>query len=115
MKEGNIILTPIPQADGKVKYHPAVILREFPSPYRDVLVCGISTQIHLYIENFDETIATSDDDFVKSGLLNQSLIRLGFLAVIPIRNIAGAIGEISTDRHKRLLIKLSEYLLKSIK
>lgn len=114
MKEGSIILTPIPQADGKVKYRPALILREFPSPYRDVLVCGISTQIHVCIENFDEIIATTDDDFVKSGLLNQSLIRLGFLAVIPLRNIAGAIGEISPDRHKRLLIKLSKYLLKSI-
>lgn len=115
MKERNVKLTPIPQSDGKIKYRPAIILREFPSPYRDVLVCGISTQIHLCIENFDEIIATTDDGFIKSGLLNQSLIRLGFLAVIPIRNIAGAIGEISPDRHKRLLIKLSEYLLKSIK
>lgn len=115
MKERDIILTPIPQFDGKIKYRPAIILREFPPHYRDVLVCGISTQIHMCTENFDEIIATTDDDFIKSGLLNQSLIRLGFLAVIPTRNIAGAIGEISPDRHKRLLTKLSEYLLKNIK
>jgi mRNA interferase MazF len=30
MKEGNIILTPIPQANGEIKNRPALILREMP-------------------------------------------------------------------------------------
>ncbi len=30
MNEGDVILTPIPQADGNVKNRPAVILREMP-------------------------------------------------------------------------------------
>ncbi len=42
MKEGDVILTPIPQADGVVKNRPAVVLREMP-PYKDFLVCGVST------------------------------------------------------------------------
>lgn len=45
MKEGNVVLTPVPQADGKIKNRPAIILREMPL-YRDFLVCGISTQLN---------------------------------------------------------------------
>ena len=44
MNEGEVILTPIPQADGQVKNRPAVVLRELP-PYRDLLICGVSTQV----------------------------------------------------------------------
>jgi hypothetical protein len=39
-----------------------------------------------------------------------SLIRLGFLAVLPASNFLGTIGSISGQRHQRLLSKLSEYL-----
>lgn len=55
MKEGDIVLTPIPQADGNVKNRPVLIFQEMPS-YRDVLVCGVSTQLHYYIQGFDEII-----------------------------------------------------------
>ncbi len=30
MKEGNIILTPIPQVNGEIKNRPALILKEMP-------------------------------------------------------------------------------------
>ena len=52
MKEGNIILTPIPQANGEIKNRPTLILREMPK-YQDFLICGISTQLKQYIPNFD--------------------------------------------------------------
>nr|VFK53666.1 MAG: PemK-like, MazF-like toxin of type II toxin-antitoxin system [Candidatus Kentron sp. TUN] len=55
MTEGDIVLTPFPQADGKVKNRPALILREFP-PYGDFLVCGISTQIRQAVPGFDDII-----------------------------------------------------------
>jgi mRNA interferase MazF len=110
MKEGDIILTPMPQADGKVKNRPAIFLREMP-PFRDALVCGISTQTHQLVANFDELITSHDNDFSTSGLLIDSLIRLGFLAVLPRRSIIGSIGSISTERHHRLLNRLSEYLV----
>ena len=45
MQEGDVVLTPVPQADGTVKNRPAIVLREMPV-YRDVLVCGVSTQLH---------------------------------------------------------------------
>ena len=111
MNEGDIILTPMPQANGKVKNRPAIYLREMP-PFRDALVCGVSTQISQLAPDFDELITRQDGDFSTSGLVTDSLIRLGFLAVLPHRNIIGSIGSISPERHQRLLRRLSEYLIK---
>jgi len=109
MTEGDIVLTPIQQADGRVKNRPVIVLREMPL-YRDLLVCGISMQLKQYIKDFDEIISPPDDDFQSSGLLSKSVIRLGFLAVLPRKSIAGSIGSISGKRHKRLLRNLSNYL-----
>jgi mRNA interferase MazF len=111
MKEGDVILTPLQQADGKIKNRPAIYLREM-APFRDALVCGLSTQIHQIAPDFDELIMSLDSDFSNSGLIGDSLIRLGFPAVLPRRNIIGIIGLISPERHKRLLHRLSEYLTK---
>jgi mRNA interferase MazF len=110
MNEGDVILTPVPQADGAVKNRPAIILRELP-PYKDVLVCGVSTQLHQQVKGFDEIISPVNADFVSSGLKSESLIRLGFLAVLPRHSIVGAIGSISPERRKKLLKTLSDYLI----
>jgi mRNA interferase MazF len=110
MKEGDVILTPIPQADGSVKNRPAVVLREMPR-YHDLLLCGVSTQLHQSVEGFDEIISPGAPDFSSSGLLSESLIRLGFLAVLPRKGIAGSIGATSSARHQRLLKRLSDYLV----
>ena len=67
MKEGDVVLTPVPQADGAIKNRPAIILREMP-PYRDLLVCGVSTQLNQQVKDFDELLSPSDADFAASGL-----------------------------------------------
>jgi mRNA interferase MazF len=103
-------LASIPQANGAVKHRPAIILRELPG-FGDFLVCGVSTQLHQLVEGFDELILPKDMDFPTSGLLASSLIRLGFLAVIPAQDIPGAVGAISEAQHQRLLRRLSEYLV----
>ena len=110
MKECDVVLTPVSQADGTMKNRPAIILREMPR-YRDLLVCGISTQLYQRVDGFDELISPSDSDFATTGLVSESVIRLGFLAVLPRKSIAGSIGSISSERRKRLLKKLSDYLL----
>ena len=109
MREGDIVLTPIAQADGRVKNRPAVLLREMP-PFGDFLVCGVSSQLRQQVQGFDEIISRQDVDFVESGLLKDSLIRLGFLAVLPSEKIVGSIGKISPLRHRRLLQTLGNYL-----
>ena len=111
MKEGDVILTPVPQADGTIKTRPAGILREMPL-YKDFLVCGVSTQLHQRVTDFDEVISPSDADFTSSGLKSESLVRLGFLALLPSSRIAGSIGSIAAARHKNLLKTLSDYLLR---
>jgi mRNA interferase MazF len=109
MKEGDVVLTPLPQADGQIKNRPAIILREMP-PYGDFLVCGVSTQLHQEAAGFDDPVRPGDTDFANSGLKAPSLIRLGFLAVLPASSLLGAIGSIDNARHVRLLERLSNHL-----
>lgn len=109
MKEGDVILTPLSQADGAVKNRPALLLRALP-PFGDFLVCGISTQLHQAVPGFDDTITKADLDFAASGLIADSVIRLGFLAVLPRQRIIGVLGEVAPLRHARLLRRLSKHL-----
>jgi len=111
MNQGDVVLTPVPQANGILKNRPAIFLREMP-PYRDVLVCGISTQLHQQVNGFDEVVDQTDSDFATTGLRTTSLIRLGFLAVLPRSAVIGSIGSVSPERHKRLLTRLSDYLIR---
>ncbi len=109
VQEGDVVLTPLPQADGQLKTRPAIALRVMPS-FGDILVCGISTQLHQQVAGFDEVIAASDADFAASRLRFSSVIRLDFLTVQPLADIGGVIGVISAERHERLLRRLSDYL-----
>src|SRR5205814_880674 len=111
MKEGEVVLTPIPQADGLIKNRPAIVL-EMP-PYRDFLVCGVSTQLDKEAQGFDEMISSDDEDFKSTGLRATSLARLGFLAVLPSAQIIGTIGSLSSTRHRRLLKTLGNYLIQA--
>ena len=80
------------------------------APFGDWLICGISTQSHQQEPQFDELVDASDSDFDASGLKAASIIRLGFLAVMPASRFLGVIGSISNERRLRLLNKLSEHL-----
>jgi mRNA interferase MazF len=113
MTEGSIVITPLPQADGILKNRPALLLRELP-PFGDFLSCGISTQLHQAVPEFDDIIFRADQDFLSTGLVADSVIRLGFLAVLPRQKIIGTIGSIAAIRHHRLLKRLSEHLLKGV-
>jgi mRNA interferase MazF len=113
VKEGDVVLTSLPQADGSPKNRPALLLREMP-PFGDLLVCGVSTQVHQAVPGFDEVVARSDADFAGSGLLADSVIRLGFPAVLPRKKLLGAIGSVARSRHARLLRNLSRHLLAEI-
>jgi mRNA interferase MazF len=109
MREGDIALTPLPQADGRFKPRPAILLRRMP-PFGDWLICGVSSQLHQQVPGFDEIIQTSDPDFVESGLKQASVIRLGFLTTMPVGSFLGTLGSVSPDRHARLLARLSRFL-----
>lgn len=110
MKEGDVVLTPLPQADGRTKNRPVVVLRAMP-PHGDLLVCGVSTRLRQEVAGFDEVVRQQDADYSASGLKAPSLIRLGFLGVLPTTSFSGAIGSIGQERHRRLLERLAKHLI----
>jgi mRNA interferase MazF len=114
MKEGDILLAPLQQADGMLKDRPVLFLKRMP-PFQDFLVCGISSQIQQAVPDLDETIAPGDADFRTSGLKAASLIRLGYLAVLSRPEFHGHIGSVSTARRDRLLTRLSDFLRPAVK
>lgn len=57
MKEGDILLATLPQADGTVKLRPVLFLHRMP-PFQDFLVCGISTQLQQFVPELNELIYT---------------------------------------------------------
>lgn len=109
MNAGDVVLTPLPQADGRLKPRPAVLLKKMP-PFGDWLLCGVSTQLQQEVAGFDDIIAPSDLDFSGSGLKAASLIRLGFLAVLPEDHMLGILGAVSAERHRALMSRLSGFL-----
>lgn len=109
INEGDVALTPLPQADGQVKNRPVLVLRRMP-PFGDLLVCGVSTQLQHAVADFDEVIATADSDFASSGLKAPSLVRLGYLATLPQRSFLGRIGVVADQRRMRLLQRLCSHL-----
>lgn len=81
------------------------MLRELPI-YNDFLVCGISTQLHQEIVDFDTVLNANQ----MNGLKANSLVRLSFLAVLSPKEAKKVIGKIDTIMHKLLLQRLSNYL-----
>ena len=105
MKPGDIVLTPLPQADGQVKPRPAVVLDVLP-PFDDTLACGISTQLRHAVPGFDEFMQPEEDDFRQSGLKAESVIHLGYVTVLMPGDVICTLGKISNARLKRLLARL---------
>lgn len=109
MKEGDVALAVLPQVDRIAKPRPVVLLTRMP-PFGDWLVCGVTTQLHHEVPGFDDVLAMTDADFAPSGLKTTSLIRPGFLAVLPVAELIGQLGEISVERHARLVRRLAALL-----
>ena len=109
MKDGDVVIANFPQHDGTIKQRPALCLCRIP-PFDDLLVCGISTQLQQLAPELDETITPADPDFRTAHLKEPSLIRLGFLVVLPAANFRGRMGSVSAARLQRLRTRLSDFL-----
>jgi len=109
MKDGDIVKATLSQVVGKVKFRPVLLLKKMP-PFDDWLVCGITSQTKNKVDNFDLLIKEEDSDFKSSGLIKTSLVRLGFLTVIPENIIEGTIGTINKDKLKKLIDNLVKHL-----
>jgi mRNA interferase MazF len=107
---GDLVLIPLPQTAGAAKLRPALVLAALPGPYRDLLVCGVSTQLSQAVTDWDELIQPGDADFPASGLRLASIIRLSFLHAVDPAAITGVIGRIDAPRLDRLLTRLADHL-----
>ncbi|MFQ5604626.1 MAG: type II toxin-antitoxin system PemK/MazF family toxin [bacterium] len=112
MKEaGQIALLRFPKtdlADGKLR--PVLLLARLPNRYGDWLICMISSKVHQFIEELDELIASDANDFRKSGLKSESVVRVTRLAVVSNDILVGPIGQISHKRLSQIRKKLSEWI-----
>jgi hypothetical protein len=114
MTPGDIGISALPQADGRIKLRPLAVLSEFPN-HGDFLVCAITSQMWNFVDGFDEPLKAGDPDFEKSGLKKDSIFRLGHLTVLPSSKISGAIGKISDELLSKLIGNLTAHLSKSLR
>jgi mRNA interferase MazF len=110
VKPGDIVLTPLPQADGQVKPRPAVVLALL-APFNDALACGISTQLRHAGPGFDDPIGQQDEDYRQSGLKAESVIRLGYLTVVMPEDVICRIGSVSSPRLRRMPERLGGHFM----
>ncbi|MGH7944815.1 MAG: type II toxin-antitoxin system PemK/MazF family toxin [Opitutaceae bacterium] len=111
MTAGDVALTSLSQADGSTKIRPVLLLKRFP-PFGDFLVCGISSQVHQEVVGFDYIVAAGTSEFAGSGLKVTSLVRVGYLAILPESHLVGRLGAVPESTLTTLLRRLSDYLVK---
>ena len=111
MNPGDIVLIHIPQVGGgPPKLRPALLLTALPGPYQNLLLCGISAQLHHQQANWDELLQPGDADFRNSGLHRASLIRLSYLYAADMSEIRGMLGQIEPSRLQRMRTRLADHL-----
>jgi mRNA interferase MazF len=112
-KEGQIVLFRFPQTDlTESKLRPALLITKIPGKYPDWLICMITSQTKQFQSDFDDNINEKDVDFKITGLKSESIIRTTRIAVVDEKILLGKIGEISSDRLKRIKDKISDWILK---
>ena len=72
----------------------SAVLAILPGVYRNVLICGISTQLHDLQTDWDDEIHSDDADFGRSGFHRASVIRPSYVYAADVREIAGVIGRV---------------------
>lgn len=114
-KPGEISLVRFPRADlQRGKYRPVLLLSKMPGPLNDWLICAIASQLRHEVKDWDEKIERTDGDFNGSGLKVPSLIRIGKIATVEEVILEGVLGEISSERLKKVLKRLKDHLEQKI-
>ena len=109
VSEGDVVVAELPQADGNAKLRPVLILRKLPG-FGDCLVCGISTQVRQAVAEFDVVLEPTDEHFADTGLRAASVVRLSFLASIPVNRMTRKLGRVSAEVLETLQSNLAGHL-----
>ena len=100
LSDNQIILVSF-QQDVQQKLRPGLVLRMFPK-YNDLLICGISAQLHQYLSGFDLILDPTDPDFPATGLKKAGVCRINMLMMLPLHYVTGSIGSVSPIVHQTL-------------
>jgi mRNA interferase MazF len=112
---GNISLVRFPRADlRRGKYRPVLLLSKMPGPFDDWLICAITSRLRHEVKGWDERIELMHDDFRSSGLKVPSLVRIGKLATVEEAMLEGLLGEISSERLRKILKRLQGHFEQEI-
>ena len=87
-----------------------MVLALLPGNYQTVLVCGLSSDLEEVEPGWDDVVLITDSDFVASGLLVSSSVRLSFLFGVDEDQIEGLIGQLGRERASKLRRRLGEHL-----
>ena len=87
-----------------------MVLALLPGNYQTVLVCSLSSDLEEVEPGWDDVISITDSDFVASGHLVSSSVRLSFLFGVDEDQIEGLIGQWGRERASKLRRRLGEHL-----
>lgn len=91
--KNKIILVPFPFDDlSGTKVRPAICLTEAITSYNHIVIAFITSQIQNADEQTDIILSSASSDFVQTGLLTSSAIRLHRLVTIPIELVKRQLG-----------------------
>lgn len=110
ISEGDIVVAELPQSDGTVKLRPILLIRKLPG-FGDFLSCGISSQLRQAEANFDIIVEETAPYFDATGLRSSSLLRLNFLASVPVNRMRRRLGELPIDILEKLQSTLAGHLV----
>ena len=110
MSPGDLVRWAFPQADGRVKLRPALLLAQV-GVHGDWIACAVSSSLGLFSSGMDLVIDQDHPDFKTTELPRPALIRTGFLDTIPSRAIQGKVGHVSKATVQQLRRNLADRLL----
>lgn len=111
MKAGDIVLFKFPQTNlSEGKLRPALAITKLPGEYDDWLICMITTKKRQSRSVYDEIIEKSSQEFKRSGLKSESVIRITRLAVVNQGILLGSIGNVSNTLLGRVRKNLSHWI-----
>ena len=109
MEEGRVVRVAFQQADGAIKFRPAVVLKQLRSG-PDLLVCAISSKLHREMPGVDVLVHAQHADFGIMGLPFASLIRSAYLTTVPLRAVQDPIGAVGPETFQLILDQLTTFL-----
>ena len=107
MKRGTIVLTRFPFTDLKAfKRRPAIIVSRERKTSADFIVAFITSVIPAPLSDTDLLFDRHRNDFVKSGLIRDSVIKLDKLATLNKAIFSGELGSVSAKTLREIDMRL---------